>query len=189
MSTPTSSLSPDEASRTDSAHLKLAGRLEQALSSASIAPPASAPAPSPAPGSASGLRVNGTAQSNDTPAVPAAVQRVKNLPGYTTPVFKGKDEQRAKVKADLAAKVCIALSLSDKLLSPLFSWNDLSQSRDSSPMNSLRTRSTGFTRISGSMTPTLRSSLPRLSRTTSLRYTVPSCSLSPKATPARSSST
>jgi glutamate dehydrogenase len=32
-------------------------------------------------------------------------QRLKNLPGYTTPVFKGKQEQRAKVQADVAAKV------------------------------------------------------------------------------------
>jgi glutamate dehydrogenase len=31
-------------------------------------------------------------------------QRLKNLPGYTTPVFKGKQEQRAKVQADVAAK-------------------------------------------------------------------------------------
>ena len=35
----------------------------------------------------------------------ASLQRVKNLPGYTTPVFKGKEEQRAKVQADVAAKV------------------------------------------------------------------------------------
>ena len=35
----------------------------------------------------------------------ASLQRVKNLPGYTTPVFKGKQEQRAMVQADVAAKV------------------------------------------------------------------------------------
>lgn len=35
----------------------------------------------------------------------ASLQRLKNLPGYTTPVFKGKQEQRAKVQADVAAKV------------------------------------------------------------------------------------
>ncbi|KAN0087658.1 Glutamate/Leucine/Phenylalanine/Valine dehydrogenase domain containing protein [Tylopilus felleus] len=34
----------------------------------------------------------------------ASLQRVKNLPGYTTPVFKGKQEQRAMVQADVAAK-------------------------------------------------------------------------------------
>ncbi|KAG8214676.1 NADH-dependent glutamate dehydrogenase [Butyriboletus roseoflavus] len=34
----------------------------------------------------------------------ASLQRIKNLPGYTTPVFKGKEEQRAKVLADVAAK-------------------------------------------------------------------------------------
>ncbi|KAG6329847.1 hypothetical protein ID866_9242 [Astraeus odoratus] len=33
-----------------------------------------------------------------------SLQRVKNLPGYTTPVFKGKEEQRAKVQAEVAAK-------------------------------------------------------------------------------------
>ena len=36
-----------------------------------------------------------------------SVHRVKNLPGYTTPVFKGKDEQRSKVQADLTGKVRI----------------------------------------------------------------------------------
>ncbi|KAJ8456442.1 hypothetical protein ONZ45_g18719 [Pleurotus djamor] len=30
--------------------------------------------------------------------------RIKNLPGYTTPVFKGKEEQRALVEADVAQK-------------------------------------------------------------------------------------
>jgi hypothetical protein len=34
-----------------------------------------------------------------------SLHRVKNLPGYTTPVFKGKNEQRAKVQASVAAKV------------------------------------------------------------------------------------
>lgn len=34
-----------------------------------------------------------------------SLPRLKNLPGYTTPVFKGKQEQRAKVQADVAAKV------------------------------------------------------------------------------------
>ncbi|KAF8442808.1 NADH-dependent glutamate dehydrogenase [Boletus edulis BED1] len=34
----------------------------------------------------------------------ASLQRVKNLPGYTTPVFKGKQEQRATVQADVASK-------------------------------------------------------------------------------------
>ncbi|KAH7885197.1 NADH-dependent glutamate dehydrogenase [Phlebopus sp. FC_14] len=33
-----------------------------------------------------------------------SLQRVKNLPGYTTPVFRGKEEQRAKVQADVTAK-------------------------------------------------------------------------------------
>lgn len=34
----------------------------------------------------------------------ALLQRVQNLPGYTTPVFKGKEEQRARVQAAVAAK-------------------------------------------------------------------------------------
>ncbi|KDQ62057.1 hypothetical protein JAAARDRAFT_170205 [Jaapia argillacea MUCL 33604] len=34
----------------------------------------------------------------------ASLHRIKNLPGYTTPVFKGKEEQRAKVQANVAAK-------------------------------------------------------------------------------------
>ncbi|OCH90429.1 NAD-dependent glutamate dehydrogenase [Obba rivulosa] len=32
-----------------------------------------------------------------------SVHRIKNVPGYTTPVFKGKEEQRAKVQATVAA--------------------------------------------------------------------------------------
>jgi glutamate dehydrogenase len=35
----------------------------------------------------------------------ASLHRVKNQPGYTTPVFKGKDEQRALVENDVAEKV------------------------------------------------------------------------------------
>jgi glutamate dehydrogenase len=34
-----------------------------------------------------------------------SLHRIKNLPGYTTPVFKGKEEQRAKVQENVAAKV------------------------------------------------------------------------------------
>ncbi|RDB18899.1 NAD-specific glutamate dehydrogenase [Hypsizygus marmoreus] len=34
----------------------------------------------------------------------SSVNRVKNIPGYTTPVFKGKEEQRALVENDVAAK-------------------------------------------------------------------------------------
>ena len=36
---------------------------------------------------------------------PELIHRLKNVPGYTTPVFKGKEEQRAKVQANIAAKV------------------------------------------------------------------------------------
>lgn len=47
--------------------------------------------------SASGhLQVPG---SNDS------VHRVQNVPGYRTPVFKEKDEQRAKVQANVIQKV------------------------------------------------------------------------------------
>jgi glutamate dehydrogenase len=35
--------------------------------------------------------------------------RVKNVPGYNTPVFKGKDDQRALVQADVDAKVVLLL--------------------------------------------------------------------------------
>jgi glutamate dehydrogenase len=34
-----------------------------------------------------------------------SLHRVKNVPGYTTPVFKGKEEQRTKVQQTVAAKV------------------------------------------------------------------------------------
>lgn len=34
-----------------------------------------------------------------------STHRIKNLPGYTTPVFKGKEEQRALVETEVAAKV------------------------------------------------------------------------------------
>jgi glutamate dehydrogenase len=34
-----------------------------------------------------------------------SLHRIQNLPGYTTPVFKGKEEQRAKVQDNVAAKV------------------------------------------------------------------------------------
>lgn len=36
-----------------------------------------------------------------------SLHRVKNVPGYTTPIFKGKEEQRAKVQANVAAKVSL----------------------------------------------------------------------------------
>ncbi|KAG0704865.1 NADH-dependent glutamate dehydrogenase [Suillus ampliporus] len=32
------------------------------------------------------------------------LQRISNLPGYTTPIFQGKDEQRTKVQIDVIAK-------------------------------------------------------------------------------------
>lgn len=50
---------------------------------------------------------NGPYGPNDASKTSSEVslQRVKNLPGYTTPVFKGKQEQRAKVQATIAGKV------------------------------------------------------------------------------------
>lgn len=46
-----------------------------------------------------------SAQANDSN------HRVDNLPGYTTPVFKGKEEQRAIVENVVAAKVLISLKV------------------------------------------------------------------------------
>ncbi|KIM52317.1 hypothetical protein SCLCIDRAFT_32751 [Scleroderma citrinum Foug A] len=44
------------------------------------------------------------ANGSSKTASEASLQRVQNLPGYTTPVFKGKEEQRARVQAAVAAK-------------------------------------------------------------------------------------
>ncbi|KAH7913967.1 NADH-dependent glutamate dehydrogenase [Hygrophoropsis aurantiaca] len=67
--------------------------------------------PSPRPGASVLLdpnmsHLNGPYASNGSSRTSseASLQRVKNLPGYTTPVFKGKEEQRAKVQADVANK-------------------------------------------------------------------------------------
>lgn len=35
----------------------------------------------------------------------SSINKIQNLPGYTTPVFKGKEEQRAKVQVEVASKV------------------------------------------------------------------------------------
>jgi len=40
-----------------------------------------------------------------------SLNKLQNLPGYTTPVFKGKDEQRALVEIDVTAKVSSSLRL------------------------------------------------------------------------------
>lgn len=34
----------------------------------------------------------------------SSFNRVKDLPGYTTPIFKGKEEQRASVEREVANK-------------------------------------------------------------------------------------
>lgn len=36
----------------------------------------------------------------------ASLHRVKDQPGYNTPIFKGKEEQRALVEHAVASKVC-----------------------------------------------------------------------------------
>ncbi|KAF9019934.1 NADH-dependent glutamate dehydrogenase [Hymenopellis radicata] len=51
------------------------------------------------PTSAAHLAVPGSRTSSET-----SLHRIKNVPGYTTPVFKGKEEQRALVQAEVAAK-------------------------------------------------------------------------------------
>ena len=51
----------------------------------------------------------------------ASLQRVKNLPGYTTPVFKEKEAQRAKVQAIVAAKVRRIPIVDTRITSDLFS--------------------------------------------------------------------
>ncbi|KAG2354643.1 NADH-dependent glutamate dehydrogenase [Suillus spraguei] len=50
------------------------------------------------------MSLNSLSNASSRASSEASLQRVKNLPGYTTPVFKGKEEQRAKVQADVAAK-------------------------------------------------------------------------------------
>lgn len=40
----------------------------------------------------------------NVPGKPDALHRVKNEPGYHTPTFAAKDEQRAKVQALIASK-------------------------------------------------------------------------------------
>lgn len=43
----------------------------------------------------------GISRGNSDPST----NKVQNLPGYTTPVFQGKEEQRAKVQVEVASKV------------------------------------------------------------------------------------
>ena len=50
---------------------------------------------------------------NQLPVEVAHFNHVKNLPGYTTPVFKGKEEQRTLVERDVAAKVLSRLDRFD----------------------------------------------------------------------------
>src|SRR6267154_6687978 len=49
--------------------------------------------------------LNDLSRASSRASSESSLQRVKNLPGYTTPVFKGKEEQRAKVQENVAAKV------------------------------------------------------------------------------------
>jgi len=48
--------------------------------------------------------LNDISRTSSRASSEASLQRVKNLPGYITPVFKGKEEQRALVQADVALK-------------------------------------------------------------------------------------
>ena len=76
------------------------------------APPTDVPSPSPladpakshlqvpAPGGGPYSSTSSSRSGSET-----SLHRIKNVPGYTTPVFKGKEEQRAKVQANIAAKV------------------------------------------------------------------------------------
>jgi glutamate dehydrogenase len=43
--------------------------------------------------------------SSESSISDSSTNKVQNLPGYTTPVFKGKEEQRAKVQVEVASKV------------------------------------------------------------------------------------
>ena len=45
------------------------------------------------------------------PGLLEATHRIKNVPGYTTPVFKGKEEQKAKVLANVTSKVSFRVPL------------------------------------------------------------------------------
>lgn len=49
----------------------------------------------------------------------SSLHRLKNVPGYTTPVFKGKEEQRAKVQASVASKASFKSSWDRIVLRPL----------------------------------------------------------------------
>ena len=50
----------------------------------------------------------------------SSLHRVQNLPGYTTPVFKGKEEQRALVEQEVANKACIVVVDPPLALTPYF---------------------------------------------------------------------
>lgn len=83
---------------------------------------------------------------------------VKNMPGYTTPVFRGKEEQRALVEQEVAAKVPIIRHRERVLGTDRFL-------RVSFLVNSLLGKSIGSTRTSVSMIPTSRMNRARSSRT------------------------
>ena len=60
------------------------------------------------PQPASGASSPGTATPQTeakTLLAASPLHRVKNVPGYSTPVFKGKEEQRAQVQANIAKQV------------------------------------------------------------------------------------
>ena len=69
----------------------------------------------PQPSSGAGTPGTATPQTEaksllTVPGQTPAHHRVKNVPGYSTPIFKGKEEQRAKVHANIAKQVCAICS-------------------------------------------------------------------------------
>jgi hypothetical protein len=112
------------------------------------------------------LQVPGKAPySSDPPSnggSDVSLHRIKNLPGYTTPVFKGKEEQRAKVQENVAAKVRVSVIQYPNYRTKSF------VTRGSSLGSSSHTRSNGSTLTSESMTPTSETSRLRSSRIISL---------------------
>jgi len=84
------------------------------------------------------------------------LNRVDNQPGYTTPVFKGKDEQRTLVEHDVAAKVSCSMP-------SMRTANTVS--RALFPANSSLARSIGSTQTLASTTRTSRANPARSFRT------------------------
>ena len=83
-------------------------RILQLMSAIHAGPNGQAPSPLQDPAKGHLQPPGASPYSSDRPAhsgSDVSLHRVKNVPGYTTPVFKGKEEQRAKVQENVAAKV------------------------------------------------------------------------------------